>query len=95
MFHTGTSCQNSQLGCPGLYYTIPNNLFYQIANHRVIVAQTVVGTQEEMLKFWQSSKNDISWTAITFEGNPSRGNLVNWKGRPISQEIFTKKRYLK
>ena len=39
--------------------------------------------QEEKLKFWQSSKNDIGWSAIEFEGNTSRGNLVNWRGKMI------------
>ena len=37
--------------------------------------------QEEILKFWQSSKNDIVWSSIELEGNPFRGNLVNWRGK--------------
>ena len=47
---------------------------------RIIVAQIVVIWQGEVLKLWQSSKNQIKWSAINLEGSPKRGNLINWRG---------------
>ena len=40
----------------------------------------IIVSQKEVLKLWQSRKNEIKWFAINFKRSPRRGNLINWRG---------------